>query len=106
MLRPYAKLTLYQLDPSEQELEPTVTDAARLLTDMLGAALDSVESEELPDVLAEAVPPGEEATIFEEMWRLDHPDVREVLTLIGTKHPDKKIAKAARKAAFKIAPAK
>jgi hypothetical protein len=35
------------------------------------------------------------------MWRLDHPDVLEVLTLIGDHHPDKKIAKAARKAAFK-----
>lgn len=103
MLRPYAKVTLHQLDPSE-ELESTVTDAARLLTDMLAAALDSVDPEELPDLLAETVPAGQEPTIFEEMWRLDHPDVREVLTLIGDQHPDKKIAKAARKTTFKIAP--
>ncbi|TDD47894.1 hypothetical protein [Saccharopolyspora elongata] len=103
MLRPYAKVTLHQLDPSE-ELESTVADAARLLTDMLAAALDSVDPEELPDVLAETVPAGQEPAVFEEMWRLDHPDVREVLALIGAQHPDKKIAKAARKAGFKIAP--
>ncbi|MEV0699100.1 hypothetical protein AB0I53_14445 [Saccharopolyspora sp. NPDC050389] len=103
MLRPYAKVTLHQLEPSE-ELESTVADAARLLTDMLAAALDSVDPEELPDLLAETVPAGQELAIFEEMWRLDHPDVRDVLSLIGAQHPDKGIAKAARKAAFKIAP--
>ncbi|WP_190818863.1 hypothetical protein [Saccharopolyspora pogona] len=104
MLRPYAKVTLHQLDPSE-ELESTVTDAARLLTDMLAAALDSVDPGELPELLAETVPAGQEPTIFEEMWRLDHPAVRDVLMLIGDQHPDKKIAKAARKTSFKITPA-
>lgn len=103
MLQPYAKVTLHQMDPSE-ELESTVTDAARLLTDMLAAALDSVDLDELPELLAEMVPAGQEPTIFEEMWRLDHPAVRDVLTLIGDQHPDKKIAKAARKATFKITP--
>jgi hypothetical protein len=103
-LRPYAKLTLYQLDPADPELESTVTDAAWLLTDMLGAALDSVDPEELPDVLAETVPAGQEPTIFEAIWRLDHPNARDVLTLIGARHPDKKVAKAARKAALKIPP--
>jgi hypothetical protein len=37
----------------------------------------------------------------EEMWRLDHPDVADVLRALGDHHPDKEIAKAARKAAFK-----
>ncbi|PKW14104.1 hypothetical protein [Saccharopolyspora spinosa] len=104
MLRPYAKVMLHQLDPSG-ELESTVTDAARLLTDMLAAALDSVDIDELPELLAEMVPAGQEPTIFEEMWRLDHPAVRDVLMLIGDQHPDKKIAKAARKTSFKIPPA-
>ncbi|MGP4021279.1 hypothetical protein [Saccharopolyspora sp. 5N708] len=105
-LRPYAKLTLYQLDPGEPELESTVSDAAWLLTDMLGAALDTVEPDELSDVLAETVPVGQEQEIIEQMWRLDHPDVQAVLALIGGQHPDKKVAKAARKASFKLPPAK
>ena len=42
-----------------------------------------------------------EQEIFDAMWRLPHPDVQDVLTMIGEEHPDKKIAKAARKAAFK-----
>ncbi|MCI2423355.1 hypothetical protein MOQ72_38645 [Saccharopolyspora sp. K220] len=104
-LRPYAKLTLYQLDPDESDLESTVSDAAWLLVDLLGAALDTVEPDELSDVLAETVPAGQEQEIFEQMWRLDHPDVKEVLALIGGQHPDKGIAKAARRASFKL-PAK
>jgi hypothetical protein len=39
--------------------------------------------------------------MFGTMWRLPHPEAREVLTMIGEEHPDKKIAKAARKADFK-----
>jgi hypothetical protein len=98
-LRPYAKLTLHQLGAAGPELESTVTDAAWLLTDMLGAALamDSGDQDELPDILAGAVPAGQEPKIFEAIWRLDHPNAREVLTMIGAQHPDKKIAKAALK---------
>jgi hypothetical protein len=35
------------------------------------------------------------------MWRLDHPDLADVLKALGDHHPDKALAKAARKAAFK-----
>ena len=35
--------------------------------------------------------------LLEQLWRLDHPRVAEVLDGIGTHHPDKRIAKAARK---------
>jgi hypothetical protein len=54
--------------------------------------------------LAGAGPAGQEQQMFDVMWRLDHPQVHEVLTSLGRKHPDKKIAKAARKAAFKVMP--
>jgi hypothetical protein len=36
-----------------------------------------------------------------EMWRIDHPNVTEVLEALGDHHPDKGLAKAARKAAFR-----
>ncbi len=39
--------------------------------------------------------------MFDAMWRLPHPEAWDALTMIGAEHPDKKIAKAARKAAFK-----
>jgi len=35
------------------------------------------------------------------MARLPHPDVADVLTLIGQHHPDKKVAKAARRSAYR-----
>lgn len=108
-LRPYAKIALGQLagaDPADPaslppELVPTPTDVAWLLTDMLAGMVDWAEPDELAQSLDEAVPPGEEQ-IFEQIWRLDHPCAHEVLLLIGNNHPDKKVAKAARKAAFKV----
>ncbi|MDH2428667.1 hypothetical protein [Sphaerisporangium sp. TRM90804] len=68
------------------------------------------------DLLAVSVPAGDDdaaafagslagaapsAHVIEEMWRVDHPDVAEVLDLLGRHLPDRNLAKAARKAAFK-----
>jgi len=53
--------------------------------------------------LSEAVPAGRELAAFEMMARVPHPDATAVLTVIGRHHPDKNIAKAARKAAYKAA---
>jgi hypothetical protein len=110
-LRPYAKIALVQFsgaDPTDapSDLAPTPDDLAWLVTDMLGSvAADSLEeSGELVEHLADAVPAGQEEQVFDRMWRLDHPYAHDVLTLIGSHHPDKKIAKAARKAAFKVQP--
>ncbi|AKZ55029.1 hypothetical protein SAM23877_1980 [Streptomyces ambofaciens ATCC 23877] len=38
---------------------------------------------------------------FDTVWRVDHPATPDVLEAMGRLHPDKKIAKEARKAAFK-----
>jgi hypothetical protein len=53
--------------------------------------------------LGEAIPAGREPAAFEMMARVPHPDAASVLTVIGRYHPDKKIAKAARKCAYKAA---
>ncbi|MCP2247958.1 hypothetical protein [Lentzea aerocolonigenes] len=87
-LRPYAKT---ELGVEEVDL----TDAAWLLTDLV-AASGEVENAFPPGAPDEFV-----RDMFDAMWRLPHPEVWEVLTMIGEEHPDKKIAKAARKAAFK-----
>lgn len=105
-LRAYAKLALNQLAGAEAPnfaagLQPQPEDLAWLLTDVLAATSDTFGPEELDEELRQAVPAGQEREIFEVMWRIPHPEVHDVLTLLGTHHPDKKIAKAARTAAFK-----
>ena len=95
-LRPYARDALG--DPREP------ADAAWLLLDALSAsvnALGELDQEAVEMVLAEALPRGQEQEILADAWRLRHPMGHEVLTLIGTHHPDKQIAKAARTAAHK-----
>jgi hypothetical protein len=109
-LRPYAKIALVQFtsaDPTDaaSEFAPTPDDLAWLVTDMLGSVAASLEeSDDVAEQLADAVPAGQEEQIFDRMWRLDHPYAHDVLTLIGSHHPDKTISKAARKAAFKVQP--
>lgn len=87
-MRPYAKTEL-------AGEEPDIADAAWLLTDLM-AATGEVENAFPPEVPHEMV-----QDMFDAMWRLPHPEAWDVLTMIGEEHPDKKIAKAARRAAFK-----
>ncbi|HEX4814444.1 MAG TPA: hypothetical protein VFV66_17010, partial [Nonomuraea sp.] len=68
--------------------------------DMLALALPAAEED--PEIFAENMAAsGPPAHLIEEMWRVDHPDVVDVLELLGRSIPDGTVAKAARKAAFK-----
>ena len=115
-LRGYAKTALATLpggDPAVASLpglEPDEHDVAWMITDALAAeGWDDVsddadhEPEALAKRLAEAIPAGQELAVFELMARVPHPEAADVLTVIGRYHPDKKIAKLARKAAYKAA---
>ena len=62
----------------------------------LGADGDSAELEALVEGLV-----GQHNGFFETAWRVDHPATGDVLEAMGRLHPDRKIAKEARKAAFK-----
>ena len=91
-------------------LEPDDDDLAWMITDALAAeGWDDLsdhaghEPEALAKRLGEAVPAGQEPAAFELMARVPHPDAANVLTVIGRHHPDKKIAKLARKSAYKAA---
>ena len=53
--------------------------------------------------LGDRIPPGQELAVFELMARVPHPAAADVLTVIGRHHPDKKVAKLARKSAYKAA---
>jgi hypothetical protein len=81
-----------------------------MITDTLAAeGWDDVDEEAehepavLAERLAESVPAGQELAVFEMMARVPHPDVANVLTVIGRYHPDKKVAKLARTSAYKAA---
>jgi len=105
-LRPYAKVKLAELagmrpEETPPELVPTPADLAWLLTDTLAGLAEALDPDELAGQLGEAVPAGQEQLMFDEIRRLDHPRAYDVLALIGSHHPDTKIAKAARRAAFR-----
>jgi hypothetical protein len=114
-LRTYAKAALITLsgdDPAAAPpgLEPDDHDLAWMITDALAAeGWDDPsgdaggEPEALAKRLGDAIPAGQEPAMFESMARIPHPDAADVLTVIGKLHPDKKIAKLARKSAYKAA---
>jgi hypothetical protein len=68
--------------------------------DMLALAMPAAE-EDLDNFAANMAASGPPAHLIEEMWKVDHPDVVEVLELLGRSLADGAVSKAARKAAFK-----
>ncbi|MBF9071251.1 hypothetical protein [Streptacidiphilus fuscans] len=71
--------------------------------DALAAQLIDTGGEEEPMLELIRMLPGPDGSerFFEEMWRVDHTYTRAVLEAVGALHPDKSVAKQARKAAFK-----
>ncbi|WP_171167832.1 hypothetical protein [Streptomyces sp. I05A-00742] len=71
-----------------------------LTVDTIAAQLATEgDSEELRELVQGLV--GQHSGFFDSVWRVDHPSTGDVLEAMGRLHPDKKVAKAARKAAFK-----
>jgi hypothetical protein len=68
------------------------------LVDLLSTVLD--EPEVLADLFAETNAQADD-DLIEELWRHDQPETIEILDILGKHLPDKKQAKAARKAAMK-----
>jgi hypothetical protein len=119
-LTPYAKVALTALAggvPGETQLpglELSPEDMAWMTTDVLAilvadSGTDEEDepgedySEELAEQLASTIPPGQEPMVFDLIARGTHPEAVEVLTMIGQYHPDKHVAKEARKCAYKAA---
>jgi hypothetical protein len=113
-LRAYARITLSmmaaELPRMSQPLvlEPDPDDMTWVATDLLATACGATEPDpdELAEQFAEAIPVGEEAWILSLMARSSHPDVGRVLDVLGTHHPDRRVARDARKAARTIAKAR
>jgi len=85
-------------------LDPATVEPPRLLAGAVAlfAALLDVEGPEAVLDALDGEHPDEPMTTIEQLWRSAHPRTGEVLTAIGTHHPDKRLAKAARKSAFKF----
>ncbi|WP_234325973.1 hypothetical protein [Streptomyces sp. NRRL S-495] len=59
------------------------------------------DPEQLRELVAELPVTEEPADYLGELWRVDHPYTADVLEAVGEMHPDRAVAKEARKAAFK-----
>ncbi len=83
-------------------LDPAEVGPDRVLRagiDLMVVTYDVGGPDDLLDVLAGGdCGPDEQAAVLEHFWRADHPRVAELLEVIGAHHPDKRVAKSARKA--------
>ncbi|MFE6866817.1 hypothetical protein ACFVFS_09685 [Kitasatospora sp. NPDC057692] len=59
------------------------------------------DPDQLRDLVAELPVTDEPGGYFGELWRVEHPYTADVLEAVGELHPDRAVAKEARKAAFK-----
>lgn len=97
-LRPYAATHLSQLGV-EGAPEPTQDDTHWLILDMWTISAGLGRSEfvgSLRDIGDEMI-----TGLLEVIWKIPHAHVEELLDLISQVHPDKQIAKTARRALFK-----
>jgi hypothetical protein len=99
-LRPLAQMWLVQRGlEDESSLEPA--SAVVLMAETLASILDSDGPAGLVKHLEQFGPPDEQAAMLDNLWRARTPHATAVLEAVGNAHPDSKVAKAARKAAFK-----
>jgi hypothetical protein len=68
------------------------------MVDMLAMVIDGSG----PHAVVDHLPAGAAGGPIEDMWRLDHPRVREVLEAVGRHHPDKTLAKTGRRSLAKL----
>ena len=86
----------------EQASATVDVDAPEAMVEVLASILDVFGPQALADEVDGLGPVGEQAEMFERLWRVDHPGAERVLETVGKFHRDKKVAKAARKALFKL----
>ena len=86
----------------EQAQSALDVDAPEAMVEVLASILDVFGPQALADEVDGLGPLDEQAETFERLWRVDHPGAERVLETVGKFHRDKKVAKAARKALFKL----
>lgn len=96
----HARLETAALRGEDSDL--TDAELAWLAVDAIAGRLGRHESAVIAAVIEHIIPAGATGPV-ETMWRVEHPETVTVLTAIGEHHPDKPVAKAARKALHKAA---
>jgi Plasmid pRiA4b ORF-3-like protein len=100
-LRPHAQHWLVENGfEDERSLDPA--SAMLLMTETLATILDTDGPAGLVEHLEQLGSPAEQAAVLDDLWRARTPHVAAVLEATGKAHPNAKVAKAARKAAFKL----
>ncbi|TMR21577.1 hypothetical protein ETD86_14860 [Nonomuraea turkmeniaca] len=97
-LRPYAATHLSQLE-IEGAPEPTQDDTHWLILDMWTISAGLGRSEFVSSL--QDIGPDMVNNLLEVIWKIPHAHVEELLDLIAQVHPDKQVAKAARRALYK-----
>jgi hypothetical protein len=94
---------LGDLDKIPGDLRPTPEDVTWVTIDTLWLSCEDEDTdpEHLAAMFSQTVPADRREMIFDQLWRSPHPEAERVLDHLGTHHPDRKIAKEARRAAFK-----
>jgi hypothetical protein len=103
-LRGYARMALVTESPEgavPSVRGPDPDDLARVAADLLAleCGVGDPDPQEIAAQFSEAIPEGAESWIFGLMSQSSHPDVAQVLTVLGRYHPDRRIARDARRAA-------
>jgi hypothetical protein len=76
--------------------------AARLLVETCALVTATDGPAAAAELLTDLGPPDEQAAVVASLWRVDSPHVGSALDAFAAAHPHKLVAKAARKAAFKL----
>jgi hypothetical protein len=100
-LDPYATLWLVDRGLEKQEaVRPEMT--AHMLVETCAAVAAQAGPSAVVQMLSDLGPADEQAAIVGNLWRVGSPHAATVLQAVADAHPDKQVAKAARKAAFKL----
>lgn len=88
----------------QEALDPASVDSFRILSgsvDLFTAMLDIGGPDELTKAFSQNQDTEQQVSMLDRLWRTDHPRAGELLEALGQHHPEKQVAKAARKAAFR-----
>jgi hypothetical protein len=100
-LDPYATLWLVDRGLEKQEaVRPEM--AAHMLVETCAAVAAQDGPSAVVQMLSDLGPADEQAAIVGSLWRVGSRHAATVLQAVAAAHPDKQVAKAARKAAFKL----
>jgi hypothetical protein len=106
-LRGYARVSLSMMAGDLPKstlplvLEPDPDDMAWMVTDLLATVsgpYDDPDPAEIGTLFAQVVPDGRYRRVLGRMAQISHPDNARVLDVLGTYHPDGRVAREARKA--------